>query len=801
MDRRIGRVEATALALVLGQLASWDAGLLAALAGVVLAVIARGATRGSAVARVATGGVLVLASAAAGSGLAAWRHAVPAHPEHVRALVLPWRGEVDAVVVDGPWRTAGRERMTVDVLATRRGGEWRRRHGRLAVAIYGPAPAVVPGTRLRARLSVREPRAFRNPGSFDRVGHLARRGVHATASLSSAAAVVVVTPGEGRWRGLVARWRRRVAARVERLPVGEARAVLLALVVGHQGEISPELRSRFVRAGVAHVLAISGLHVGLVAWMVARLAALALARSRALASRVGVDAAARMVACGPAALYCALGGLGPSVLRAGAAVAIVAVAGVADRRPGGLRVLALAVIALAFLEPGLARDVGFQLSVAAVAGLVLGGGARGGRMRQAAGASLGAWIATAPLLAHHFQEVSPAGALLGPLLLPFFGLGPVALGVAGALVEPASGAIADACLASAAWMLGPGLRLVDVVARTPGAELGVPRPSAAELAGAYALLATLTVPALRRRRWPLVLALAVGIADVAWWVRVRSGTGRLVATFLDVGQGDAAVVELPAGHVLVVDGGGFPGSDFDVGRAVVAPYLRARKVRRVEVVVATHAHPDHFGGLATVIERFRPRELWWPGVGGEAAGWGRIEAAARAAGTTVRVVSAGTRLRLGGADVRVVHPRAGERGAVNDASVVLEVTWDGRRLLLTGDVEKGGEQALLAAGRLRPVDVLKVAHHGSRTSSTPGVVRATRPAVAIVSVGADNRYDHPSPEVEQRWRAAGACVLRTDRCGAVTVTIAAGEALETSTVDPACGCPPTGVRAPARSPS
>lgn len=790
-----------ALVLVAGQLVPcWPFGAAAGLAGAVAGVGAWAGRRRGTLARAAVTVAMLCACAAAGSGASAWRHAPPRDPRHVRSLALPWRGEVEAVVVDGPWRTGGREHLLVDVRAVRRGRGWRACHGRVRVTAYVSALAVEPGDRVRARLSLRVPRNFRNPGSFDWVGRLARERVWVLGAVSAGTPVRVVAAGAGRWRGLLPRWRRRVGARIERLPPGAARAVLLALVVGQRGEITPALRARFVRAGVAHVLAISGLHVGIVAWVAVRLLAALLVRSRALASRVDVRAVASLLACAPAALYCALGGLGASALRAGVALAVLAVATAADRRPGALRVVAVVAILLTALDPGLARDVGFQLSLAAVVGLVLGARGCGAWPRRALAASLAASAATAPLLAHHFQELSLAGPVAGPLLLPFFGVGPVAAGVAGALALPLSEAVADACLRAAAWLLGPGLHLVTLVATMPGATVGVPRPSALETAGLYVVLATLVFQDLRCRRWILAVVVAATLGDIAWWTHLRAGPGRLIVTFLDVGQGDAAVVELPQGGILVVDGGGVPGSDFDVGRAVVAPYLRARKIAHVDVAVATHAHPDHFAGLVSVVATFRPRELWWPGVGARAPGWWRLENAAGAAGTRLRAVGVGRTLTLGGARLRVLHPGTRPPGSLNDSSVVLELTWAGRRVLLTGDVERRGERVLLA-GDLRGADVVKVPHHGSATSSTPAFVRATRPAVAVVSVGAANRYGHPAPAVEARWRAAGACVLRTDRCGAVTVVIDPDGAMATTAVDASCACPDRRVRERARSPS
>jgi len=283
-----------------------------------------------------------------------------------------------------------------------------------------------------------------------------------------------------------------------------------------------------------------------------------------------------------------------------------------------------------------------------------------------------------------------------------------------------------------------------------------------------------------------VLALAL-VGDLAWWLRERFAPGAMRVTFLDVGQGDSAVIELPTGDVVLVDGGGFPGSRFDVGAAVLAPFLASRKVRRVELLVVSHTHPDHYAGLETIVERYRPRELWWPGVGGEGAQWRRFVARARKNGVRVRVVARGLTRTFGDASLRVLHPSPGRLGSVNDASLVLSAEWRERRVVFTGDIEAAGESLLLREASLRRVDLVKVAHHGSRTSSTPEVVRRLDPAYAVISAGADNRYGHPEPAVERRWAAAGTCVLRTDRCGAVVARLEEARVSVSPSV-PDCRC-------------
>jgi len=714
-------------------------------------------------------------------------------PDHVARLTLPVRTTLEGRVAAAPERRDRRTVLLVEAEAVGRGIGRRSASGLVRVGVRGRASGWCYGDRLRVDTVLRAPRNFENPGRFDYVSHLARRGIQVTASVWSDQTIErLPTSGDGIRRRLE-RWRVRLAAAIGAAVAAPAGPVLQALIVGEEGEIDAELRDAFSRAGVIHILSISGLHVGLVAAAGFAVFRWLLCRSEWLVLTVDVERVAAVASLVPVALYTALAGLGVATLRSAIMVVAAVLAGLSGRQADVLRSLAVAALALALGWPGAPLEISFQLSFVSVLAIVLGarrfgpqtrGGGWRARLRAAALVSPSALAGTAPLTAFHFHQVSLVGLVANPIAVPIFGSIVVVVGLAGALVEPLAPAAARVLFQAAGLVLRPGIALVSWLAAPSWAAVDVPIPSLAELGLLYGALGGLLLLPRRCGRWLAIVALAGLVADGGWWWHERFAH-RLRVTFLDVGQGDAGVLELPGGRVVVVDAGGFPGGEFDTGGAVVAPFLLTRKILRLDAVAMTHAHPDHFGGIAYLLAHFRPAEFWWSGVPGNGVEWARLVAAVRASGARVRRLDGPAVLAD---DVTVLHPPP-DLGptSINDSSLALRLACGRFSVLLTGDIEARAEQRLLAHADLLPSTVLKVPHHGSRTSSTPTFVSAVAPLVAVMSVGADNRYRLPAPDIERRYRARGICLYRTDRCGAVTVATD-GHRLTVRAVRPACDC-------------
>ena len=381
-----------------------------------------------------------------------------------------------------------------------------------------------------------------------------------------------------------------------------------------------------------------------------------------------------------------------------------------------------------------------------------------------------------PISARVFSRVTFAGLALNFLAIPLLSVAETA-GLATVALAPVSGWAADRAGDLAALAAEGLVRSAGLVRLAPWLSWRLPGPPFWLLALYYAgWSAWLAMPARRRRARAASLWLAAAAAALMLAAPIRFGAppprGRLRVTFLDVGQGDATLVQFPGGRSLLVDAGGTVGGRFDVGGRVVAPALWHLGVRRLDYLAVTHPDPDHIGGAESVARDFGPRVVW-EGVPVPRDPLRRaLMDAASAAGIDWRRLQAGDRLIVGPVDVLVLHPPPPdwERQAVrNDDSVVLELRWGRVAVVLPGDIGREVEGAVAAAVEPAPLLVLKTPHHGSASSSSWRLLDTLHPAAAIVSAGRGNPFGHPAPSVLARYRAVGAEILRTDQDGAITL--------------------------------
>ena len=542
-----------------------------------------------------------------------------------------------------------------------------------------------------------------------------------------------------------------------------------ALVIGRRSAMDRDLRDAFAASGLVHLLSISGFHVGLLAaWLVLIARALRVRRGMALA--LGATFATAYVGF--------LGWQAPAV-RAVALLWVLALLRVRQRAVDPDALLAVTALVVLLADPWAITDLGAWLSVLSLWGAVRfarWAAARGGVSWgwQAFASSVGATIATAPLTAATLGAVAPVGIVLNFAAIPVAAVAVPGV-IASLLAAPLSMSVASALAAGS----GLGLDLLEALARL----------------GARLPLGHVVVPAGLDAAWPWLMALValcwatprhhgLGLATerMAWasaaglWAvlllpALRGVAGRepgLTLHFLDVGQGDAAVILTPGGHAVVVDAG--PRNDrFDAGRRTVLPFLARHGVKHVEALVISHGHADHVGGAPALLRGLPVSVAIEPEAPVSDAAYLEFLQALAASGTRWVAGQPGLAFELDSVRFRVLHPDttwAGWTADVNDDSVVLLVEYGGFRALFTGDAGVAAEQALRS--RIGQVDLLKVGHHGSRTSTGDAWLAELSPRVAVVSVGM-NTYGHPSPEVLDRLGAHHADIWRTDREGTISV--------------------------------
>jgi competence protein ComEC len=676
---------------------------------------------------------------------------------------------------------AGLERddLYLQVESIRRNGVDQDVRGRLRVSVThsgtGAAlPEIIAGDRLRISAQINAPADYRNfEEPFSRI-YLKTQFLHALASTKSP--LLVEKIGTGRLAAPL-RWISRIRSRCLRMieqafaapgspgGISPEGAIFEALILGERARLDAPTILALQKTGLYHLFAISGAHIVLVSSLL-----FALFRALRLAQRPSYALLLVILV-----FYGFLVEGRASVVRAVIMAAAFLIGKLLWKDVHLLNTIAVSAGAILLLNPAQLFDAGFQLTFAATLGLIL----FYPRIRAAFPElplkisdmivlSIAAQAAVLPIIAVTFHRVIFSGLILNLIGIPLVGAvmaaGYVFLPIA--FLAPFLAGPAAAGLAFLLRVFLASTRLFDGV---PFLSYRVPTPPAAVVIAYYAfLLLFLAPPLFKRQRAITAIGFATAFALLITYP-FSASVKDLTVTLIDVGQGDAILVEFPGREKMLIDGGGLPTGSFDIGENVVSPFLWSKGIKAIDRLVLTHPHPDHMNGLEAIARNFRIREFW---EGRPSADDPKYDNLVRMLGAVPRRrIIRGYKEMIGGAEVFALAPAelAPPRSPDNDDSLVLRISLGDTAFLLTGDIGRTIEADILASGLEARADVLKAPHHGSDSSSSEAFLEAVRPKYILISAGRGNRINLPHPAVLARYEKAGIPVLRTDLQGAVEI--------------------------------
>jgi competence protein ComEC len=677
-------------------------------------------------------------------------------------------------------------------------------------------PEVAYGDVIRFRTRLRLPHNFNNPGGGDIEKRYLFRETPVRGFAAGAADLVILRRGQGHpLRARLEAFRTDLKILIDgHAPSPHAR-IIEASILGNQKDIPRETMELFNRTGTSHIIAISGFNIGIISAFIIFLVRGAMKRSPYLMLRYDMNKIALAATAVPIVLFAYAAGAGISVVRAAVMIVVFMVALLIGRRRDMINTLAAAAFVILAVAPYSLFDVSFQLSFVAVGAIlaiapVLSRFLPAPAAEGSAGPSpwrktlrgvllflivtVSATAGTLPLIAFHFNRIStvvlPANLVVGPIL----GILAIPVCTAVMLAAPVSTSAAVLLIQAATLLVDISLKVTAFFAAPAWSSLSIGTPSLFEILLYYVLLYALlrfleTIrpgdkpPAdlARRRRLSasaIVCCLLLFAGDgVRLYIR-DTHPGNLTATFLDVGQGDAAFIRFPQGKKMMIDGGGAPGGTFDMGKHVLAPYLGRERVGKIDIVVLTHPHPDHLQGLIHILDHFRAAEFWSNGEEAQTDDYRRLKAIVAAKGIRHRIVSARTPpIAVDGVSISILNPERPATGvdrdeydSANADSLVVRIAYGDTAYLFTADISGMEEERIVRAGGAIAANVLLVPHHGSGHASTAAFLATVRPEAAVVSCGKENVFGFPHSDAVGRIRAVGTKLYRTDIHGAITVT-------------------------------
>lgn len=708
-----------------------------------------------------------------------------------------------------PERFTDRTRLYIEAERLYKANQSFQISGKILLTVGSPTVNLRYGDKIRFQANISKPRNFGNYGEYDYKWHMERKGIYAKGSVENERWVVKVSEnGQTNWLTAgIEEFRKKINALIDKVN-SKHKGIMKALLIGERSEIQKEVREAFVKTGTAHILAISGLHIGIVAFVIYTLCYRIFIQAERLTLRFDIRKLAGLASIPPVLFYGLLAGMSVSTQRAVIMVIVFILAIAINRGKDLLNTLAFAAFIILIISPSSVYDISFQLSFASVSAIIylmpkLQFIANAGQDISPAAAeptalyrifawlkdkiltgflvSIAAVVGTAPISAYHFHRVSVIGIFANIVVVPLIGFVVVILELSAGLISIFSDTFAVLIFQAASLFLEITIWVIDVFSRLPYSYIWVSTPTILETILFYLFAVSIvSIKSTRISRYAVLVLAAVIISDYAYWYHHTYYNKNLKVTFISVGQGDSALIEFPMGKRMLIDGGGFIRTEFDTGENIIAPFLWKNKIKTIDYIVMSHPQSDHFKGLKFIAENFNVKEFWWNGDHSLNSEFNELFKAVERKNIKERVIARDV-LNINGVKIESLNLLIPEETLnKNNASLLLKLSFGKVSFLFTGDIEKEAEESLIREGVNIKADVLKVPHHGSKTSSTEGFLKGVNPQIAVISLGYANQFMFPHKAVIERYQNMGINLMRTDLMGAVRVETDGRERLVSS---------------------
>ncbi|MBW1616979.1 MAG: DNA internalization-related competence protein ComEC/Rec2 [Deltaproteobacteria bacterium] len=640
------------------------------------------------------------------------------------------------------------------------------------------------GDLIELNAKIRSIRNFNNPGGFDYEKYMAFKKIYVSSFVYKDKLKIIKKKAE-ETKYLINELRNNFSELIEKLPYKEEKQVLKALLIGKKDEIPEDIRKAFNNSGASHILAISGLHVGIAVFISFFIFTKIFSLFKNFTEKGIVKKVSAFLTIIIAIMYGFFAGMSPSTQRAVIMTAVFLCSFIFEEEADTLNSLALSGIIILIIYPASLFSISFILSFTAVFAISYGLKKTGVKGRNKILifflVSVFATIGTLPIILYNFNSLCLIGPFTNFIVIPIIGFLTVPIGLASALIYPLSVKLSFFLLTASASVLSGAIEFIKIVSSIPYVSVTTITPNIMEILSFYAIIISLfNIKKSNFARNTALFAALILCADSAYWIKERFLSQELRITVIDVGQGNSALIEFPKGECMLIDGGGFSDkSDFDVGEFITAPFLRRKKIRTVKTIAATHPDSDHINGLTYIAENFFVKNLWSNNEAKDTKGYKSLLNAVK--NNNIKNIDFqklhGSHA-INGVKLDILYPmrnfaelkKKQSWRNTNNNSLVLKLEYGDFSFLFTGDIKKKAEKELvkIAGSRLKS-QIMLAPHHGSKTSSSGILLNAASPALVVISAGFNNRYGFPHTRVINNYKKIGCEILRTDINGAVEI--------------------------------